>query len=611
LRLFPDSYSGMSAARHSGGVAEFSFISEAVWPEVVAARERGDAAGEAVALAALSQALFEEGHHDEADLVVPYLARLSRRPESIDGVRSARVELLTARGARLEQEAEALPPAPSGRAHDDSSTGRRRYRLLTSAGNAYFRVYKDLSDLGDGYQDAAQEAYARLRITEFHRDGEWAAAVFPSRPPISTRATDLFVGLVQGWHIKVHTGFAAAAVGGPQLIEFGQWLGDRLRESTARALGRIHLRTGFIRGHHELVVDLSGALVGGRTSQGWLFRDRTSDTWQLGLPDTLREKLPSSLVLRVPQPEHDSGSPTPSTTDSLMAEFVSNLDVVWRQVEEARCRDDRSAEAVALALAGHALFACDRSDEGDLVVRDAAELARRHNTFAEIRRAQAAALQDRAGELEKIEDRSPASRSERRHEPSAAARRRNAALRVAGQAYHLCYLTYVDLGDAAAAEQAYVKREMVLWRGGASARPLFQAMYGWDTVERAETAAMALELGPSEVETVVAGFFALKVVGPFLEEFAKKIGQQFGETTLHALRRIRLRSRDKRSQELEVCSITLVLPPQLSEEAERGILEIDLTDPAYHGAILHWDPDSKIWRDESSSLPPDRTERDK
>jgi len=33
------------------------------------------------------------------------------------------------------------------------------------------------------------------------------------------------------------------------------------------------------------------------------------------------------------------------------------------------------------------------------------------------------------------------------------------------------------------------------------------------------------------IETIVAGFVAIKVLGPFLEAWAKKLGEQFGEST--------------------------------------------------------------------------------
>ncbi|MCX4400129.1 hypothetical protein OG887_42885 (plasmid) [Streptomyces sp. NBC_00053] len=105
------------------------------------------------------------------------------------------------------------------------------------------------------------------------------------------------------------------------------------------------------------------------------------------------------------------------------------------------------------------------------------------------------------------------------------------------------------------------------------------------------------------VVVILGGFLAVKVLGPFLEEWATKLGEQFGESTVRVLGRIRLRrsSRSDNAQgELEAAvpdphgrygphpATTLVIPSQLSDAARLAILDLDPADDAVRGASLYW-----------------------
>jgi hypothetical protein len=138
-----------------------------------------------------------------------------------------------------------------------------------------------------------------------------------------------------------------------------------------------------------------------------------------------------------------------------------------------------------------------------------------------------------------------------------------------------------------------------------SARPEAQGSYH----PPEETARIRLFAGsllddPVVVEAML-GFVVLKVLGPFAEEFAKVIGKSLGESTVRAFGRLRLRLcrlwGNLALKELDVmlpdsAPTTLVLPPgQLTEEQRLGLIDLDLTDPKFAGATVHWDYDAGEW----------------
>jgi hypothetical protein len=163
--------------------------------------------------------------------------------------------------------------------------------------------------------------------------------------------------------------------------------------------------------------------------------------------------------------------------------------------------------------------------------------------------------------------------------------------------------------------------------------------------------------GIGDVQIIAAGFVALKVVGPFLEAFSKKLGEQLGESTARAISRIKLIHRsgeerplseeqEARANELIVefdprcpncrgtgttpsgrpcgpCNLvlkridlhpgefrrvkvkrltidtqpttTLILPDSLSDEAKLAIIELDVTADGVCGRTLTWDEATGTW----------------
>lgn len=98
--------------------------------------------------------------------------------------------------------------------------------------------------------------------------------------------------------------------------------------------------------------------------------------------------------------------------------------------------------------------------------------------------------------------------------------------------------------------------------------------------------------GPEVIGEVIAGYLAIKALGPFLQAFATKLGEQLGEATGRAISRLRLRRRPHtRDQvEIEAGTKTIVVLPDLFTDKEReAFIDIDVTDPDIRGKTLHWD----------------------
>ncbi|MEY9860206.1 hypothetical protein ABH935_005842 [Catenulispora sp. GAS73] len=121
-----------------------------------------------------------------------------------------------------------------------------------------------------------------------------------------------------------------------------------------------------------------------------------------------------------------------------------------------------------------------------------------------------------------------------------------------------------------------------------------------------------VRLDPLEIEVLV-GYVAVKTIGPFLEAFAKKLGEQFAETLGHALGRLRLLlDRRTNHRELDIATssgITLVLPDPLPDEALLALLDLDVTDPELQRARLYWDKEACKWQ-QSPQEDPDPTSAD-
>jgi len=103
-----------------------------------------------------------------------------------------------------------------------------------------------------------------------------------------------------------------------------------------------------------------------------------------------------------------------------------------------------------------------------------------------------------------------------------------------------------------------------------------------------------------DVETVIVGFVALKVLGPFAEAFAKKLGELLAERTERAVGRIQLIRRNRRPHifkvEMSPGTTILVLPEDLDDEAKLAILDLDLTIP--HRAPMRWKSVPAAWEED-------------
>jgi hypothetical protein len=99
------------------------------------------------------------------------------------------------------------------------------------------------------------------------------------------------------------------------------------------------------------------------------------------------------------------------------------------------------------------------------------------------------------------------------------------------------------------------------------------------------------------VEDLVVGFAAVKVLGPFLETFAGKLGERLGESTAQALARVRLwPGRLAIGFSSSPVETQLVLPEDFTDEAKLAMIDLDVACDEVQGQMLHWDQDSGEWK---------------
>ncbi|MCX5535172.1 hypothetical protein OG785_32045 [Streptomyces sp. NBC_00006] len=101
---------------------------------------------------------------------------------------------------------------------------------------------------------------------------------------------------------------------------------------------------------------------------------------------------------------------------------------------------------------------------------------------------------------------------------------------------------------------------------------------------------------------LAVGFIALKVLGPFIETFATKLGEQLGESVGRALGRITLFRWAGWRRHLGVrvpdslAWTRVELPEDLTEEARLALIDLDPTAEEVRGRLLRWDETTKTWR---------------
>ncbi|MFD8529407.1 hypothetical protein ACFV0L_18505 [Streptosporangium canum] len=313
-----------------------------------------------------------------------------------------------------------------------------------------------------------------------------------------------------------------------------------------------------------------------------------------------------------------------------------DMDVAWRRSTEARERGDIAAEALALTALGQALHEAGRLREGNHIHEQADDIA----PSTDVRLARAELLMKRGIKLEELGG-DKASWSElssvswERRSPEV--RQRGAALSAGSEAFRRAGEIFRQIGERQRYEAAIRRsnevslRPMPIW--------IVQDMGGLQALESleepwasAEPSSPHEEAGPSadqvssmssprtgEVDSqqdhggacaappityveLAAGFLAVKLLGPFLETFASKLGERFGESTGQVLGRIRvIRRRNRASAELEIddpathAPTVLVLPADFSEEARLAVIELDITAEKVRGATMHWNPDTGAW----------------
>jgi hypothetical protein len=272
-----------------------------------------------------------------------------------------------------------------------------------------------------------------------------------------------------------------------------------------------------------------------------------------------------------------------------MSEALSDLDMAWEQVVAARAHDDMGAEARMLSLLEQALYDEGRGAEADEVGRQMIDLARRCSDGREILHSRFEMWMRRGARLEK-----QAAVSESFHHGVDLY-----LLKAAHDAYFHALMAFNALAD-----RPEPLREEVRQRVDAMDERIFRRE---DELRR--SGPLAMESGPELAETVIAGFLAVKVLGPFLEEWARTLGKQFGESTVRALERIQIRHldlirpkgarMDGTKLEASVPGIptptTLVLPRPLSDSAKLAIIDLDPAEAAVRGQTLCWSESEVAW----------------
>lgn len=104
--------------------------------------------------------------------------------------------------------------------------------------------------------------------------------------------------------------------------------------------------------------------------------------------------------------------------------------------------------------------------------------------------------------------------------------------------------------------------------------------------------------GGIDLDEIVLLFGAAKFLGPFLEQFARKLGERFGEAAADAVKRVRgHRSRHRQRLRIDTSTseddplITTILLPEgeLSDACKLAILDLDLRAKENRGVTLRWD----------------------
>ncbi|GGV77637.1 hypothetical protein GCM10010228_44780 [Streptomyces massasporeus] len=326
-----------------------------------------------------------------------------------------------------------------------------------------------------------------------------------------------------------------------------------------------------------------------------------------------------------------------------LADNVFDVDVAWEAATRSRERDDASGEAQALTVLGQALDEAGRSDEADYLHRRAHDVA----PDATVRLIQAELLMQRGFELKRYGGDPDTAWGEwfgKEEREAEIVRRREKALsdaqsafRQAGRIFRTVGLR--ERGDDAARRahelmpsrfrhfswylqvlQPYTEEVDVNGDSGNAAPtapdpaepptpvppqapPVPRSRLPEERADGGTEYPGGAHAAPGSLfEEILVGFLAVKFLGPFLEAFAGKIGEQFGESAVRALGRIRVtRKHDTDSRNLEIddsdtgIPTVLVLPEDFTEEAQLALIDLDVTAGEVRGTTLRWNPDTAAW----------------
>jgi len=273
-----------------------------------------------------------------------------------------------------------------------------------------------------------------------------------------------------------------------------------------------------------------------------------------------------------------------------VTEPIFEIDAAWQALTKARGQGDNGAESIALTVLGQALVEAGREDALFFEQQAIRFGAKEDQLFAQaevlLRRAEALEAMGSTA-LRQVEDRSLSEMTplELSAGPGVAGgyqRSQDQIIDDAARAYWRAAGRLRRLGARRAAEAAQQRSDELLRR---------------TPPEAGRAAASSVELG-----TLAVGFMALKLLGPFLEAFAKKLGDQLGESVARALGRVRLARWHTGAHELEAelpgpTVLRFELPEDFTDAAKLAIIEFDLaTHPS--SVTLHWNQAMAAWQEE-------------
>ncbi|MGW6753140.1 hypothetical protein [Streptomyces sp. NPDC055006] len=532
-------------------MTEDAFTVETAMQHVADARGRDDRLGEALALYDLTLVLFRSNQADQAEAVRAQLEPIGAE------IGSSAMEAFAQGLSRENWRYEATALFDLSRALREASRRVEGERLYTQASQLVRRqVDKMNRENGEAAALNAERALATAR-----KEGDpWAEAYAlralgaalreAGRPQEAADAKE------EGQRIEARERLGRAR----HAAHAAQLFGDRsceavalLAAQTALAdLGRMAEAHSAIAQAEQLVFDVvtTTELAVAHPAPGiaWLAGHPTLEALGKALRDVGRDETAERLVARSRRLK----------ADEVSSALVEAMETARQAAEDAHERGDTVGEARALTMLAHSLDEDHRPSEASLMYDEALRMAR-----------QVIAPHVRDQALRAI------------------------AINVNWQLYGV--RNHPDWLQSAGPIPG-VRRAFRSFRAARSSTP---------------SALQSTVPIPTPVE-LLAGFVALKVLGPFTQAFATKLGEALGESTARAIGRLRLLLHTETNEaELDILQegamhTTLVLPSDLTDQARAEMIDLDVTDPHLAGKTLRWYPDAGKWLAEPP--PPNSTD---